>query len=168
MLVLLSLLAACAPPPYTPPDTDAADDGQPSIAFTWPEPETSWTGCVVATVEIKNFELVTPVMDLPVVAGQGHWHVLHPNGPNGYDVCDKPYCVAFFEALKGGPVNDFLKATLVGNDHQPIYDTNGDPFEATMPLTFNGGECAEALGGTSYDTGMSDTGMGDTGGDSGA
>lgn len=172
MLSLLWMLAACAPPPYTPADSGPVDDGLPSIAFTWPLPETSWTGCVVATVDIKNFDLITPVPDMPVVPGQGHWHVLHPDGPSGYDLCDKPYCVAHFEEMEGGPVNAFLTAALAGNDHQPIYDGNGDPIEVTMPLTFNAGACEEGLGSEAYDTGAGDTGAGDTGagdtGDTGA
>lgn len=155
----LALLLGCAPPPYTPPDTGSTD---PSIAFTWPLPETELTGCVVATVNVQNFSLVDFRTHPDPVEGEGHWHVEHPAGPDTYDVCDKPWCVAHFELLENGPVNDYLRANLVGNDHQQLYDANQQPVTAAMAATFLGGECAEALGTEAYeDTG--DTGGWDTG-----
>ena len=150
-LTFLGLLAGCAPPPYTPPDTAASTP--PSIEFTRPLPETTLTGCVVATVNIQNFELVDFNEHPDPVEGEGHWHILHPAGPNTYDVCLKPYCVAHFEALENGPVSDFLVAALAGNDHQPIYDEANEPIQATIPATFVGGECEESLGSEPYDTG---------------
>lgn len=142
-LVLLST-SACAPPPY---DTGATASTEPSIAFSWPEAEGEYTGCVVATVNIANFRLVDFATHADPVDGEGHWHLEHPAGPSTYDVCTRPYCVAHFEALEGGPVADFLVAALATNDHQAVLDADGNRIETRLPATFTGGTCDEALGG---------------------
>ena len=60
-------------------------------------------------------------------------------------------------------MQDFLRARLVDNEHHDIYDKNGLPYEASLEMTFLGGECTEALGGEGYGGGT-DTAW-DTGGD---
>lgn len=184
---LFLLTTACAPPPYTPPadDTSGVDtsggetgdsgesadttppDTDPHIEFTWPPAASTLVGCVVATVNVTNFEIVDPNTKghEDPVDGEGHWHLLHPAGPGTYSACYRPYCVGHFEELGEEPVQDFLRARLVDNDHHDIFDDNGLSYETSLEMTFLGGACAEALGGEGYGGG-NDTAW-DTGGDTG-
>lgn len=155
LLPLVLLLAACSPPPYSPPDTGGTE---PSVVVTWPLPESEVVGCTVVTVEVKNLELTdftTP--GLEDVTGQGHYHV---TTPAGYTAVWTPYALIAFPTIADTLAT--LDVQLVNNLHEPLLDANGDAYEYKVPVHYLPGDCAE-FGATPTDTDY-DTNMDSMGG----
>ena len=145
MLLLTGLLTsvACAPPPY---DTSAPS---PGISITWPPAETEAMGCTVVTADVLNFEVIDPAeTDGKPHEGQGHYHVVRKVTPPGYTMCTAPFCIADFSDITTDQQSE-LQAVLVGNDHQPLEDADGQPIQSTILFSFKAGECALSGGGDS-------------------
>lgn len=139
MWTLLLALAACAPPPYTPPvsdtgDDEVVDDTGVSIEITWPLPETPVTGCAMFVVELKNLRLTDAAVNPDPVAGQGHYHLEYDDK---YTPCYTPYCLV---ALQTEGLYT-VQAKVTGNDHVPILDEDGEEIRASLPLNVTPGEC---------------------------
>ena len=156
--LLVVLLAGCAPPPYTAPDTGTAASTEPGIRVTWPLPEATVVGCTVATVEVTNLTLTDSSTNTEPVEGQGHYHIFTPAG---YTAAWTPYALVsfgdMFETLEDDPVGDVLTVQLVNNIHELMLDADGDAYEFEVPLVFTPGECTEfgaTPTDTSYDTSM--------------
>jgi hypothetical protein len=152
MFSVALLLGGCAPPPYTPDVVDT----RPRITITWPLPESTAAGCVIATVDVENFTLVAPGGSMD--PGVGHYHLLTPAG---YDTCYAPYCIADFTSMQTDQQGE-LRALLVDSQHQAVLDENGDPYESSILFNYEASpDCAMSGGAAHYDTG--DTGGHDTG-----
>jgi hypothetical protein len=139
-MMLLLVLVACAPPPLP------AVDDTPSIEITWPPPESDVTGCETVSVTVKNFDLVEFPSTDENADGEGHYHIIHPNG---YSPCYKPFCLVDLTGLES-TTEPYFTATLTYTDHTEVL-IDGVRIEHQIPINFvPGGDCA--------------TGGGDTGG----
>lgn len=146
--MLLFVLLGCAPPPLPAEDT-AVVDTTPSIAITWPLPESEVSGCQIVTVQVENFNLVEFPGD-EVITGEGHYHILHPAG---YSACYAPYCEIDLSEVTE-TTEPYLTAVLAYTDHSDVLDEDGQRIEHQIPITFVPGTCATGGG----DTGGMDSG----------
>lgn len=92
----------------------------------------------MVVAELHNFELVDATDTPPNEEGQGHFHVEYEGS---YALCYKPYCLVDLSTVTSATPT--LTAVLVGNDHQPVLDENGDRYQDTVPLNLSQGECKE-------------------------
>lgn len=146
-LVLVALSPGCAPPPYEPAEDETAapsaedsaaepvEDTAAGIDIVWPAPEAPVTGCAMLVVELKNVLLTDPIVSLDPVEGQGHYHLLYEGGR--YTPCSTPYCLITLDQAG----YSYVEAHLVGNDHVPFLDEEGEPIVAGVPLNVTLGEC---------------------------
>jgi hypothetical protein len=127
--MLFLFLLACAPP---------AIDTSPSVEVIWPPDEMAVVSCAMVVVTLKNFTLVDATDSPAAVDGEGHFHVEYPGS---YTFCYTPYCLVDLSTVTSTAPT--LTAYLVGNDHQPITDADGNRIEDSVPITLSQGMCTE-------------------------
>ncbi len=140
---VFALAASCSPPPY---------DTSPQVTILWPPPEAVVASCVTVVANITNFSLVDNGVNREPVDGQGHFHVEYPNS---YALCLKPYClVDLSDAVTDTPE---LTVALVGNDHQPVLNSEGVAIRQSVIVNRTADPCTEGVP-EAYDSGWSDSG----------
>jgi hypothetical protein len=157
-LTVLSVAAACAPPPLSEP-------ASPAIAITYPQVEDAMAGCTVTVVEIglEGFQMVAPPQDGANIDGQGHYHIVFEMGSDeGYQSCSESWCLIDLSPLHSpddtGVAPRFdttgqmtLRATLHQNDHTPLADDDGNAYEsASIFVNYTPDACTLGMNGNAY------------------
>ncbi len=129
-LVLLIFLVGCKPK-----TVGDSDDGLPHIRVISPASGSTIPTCLRMTVEVDNFEIVSPVDHQDLVDGQGHWQMQIDDLPLLVP-CEALECAFSIEGLDDGPVS--VVAVLADNTYVPITDADGANVQDSVSYTLAG------------------------------